>query len=206
MSFRFSHRLFVAACSVVLLAACGNDPAEVKRLTNEPHLPVQTATDIEVVYTDSARLKVRLSAPQADEFQGQHPYTEMPKGVNVRIYDDSMHVNTSLTSKYAIRREQERIMEAKNDVIVVNARGERLNTEHLIWDGARHHIYTKARVSVTTPDKQIIADGLESDETFTNYTFNNVIAEINMNDPDADSTSTAPPATPAPTVSTPKAP
>jgi len=43
-------------------------------------------------------------------------------------------VESELRSNYAISYENSDIMEAKENVVVVNKKGETLNTEHLIWE------------------------------------------------------------------------
>ncbi len=48
---------------------------------------------------------------------------EMAKGVKVEFYNDSQTVNSYLTANYAINKKHEQIMEAKNDVVVVNISG-----------------------------------------------------------------------------------
>jgi LPS export ABC transporter protein LptC len=159
---------------LLVLTSCSNDPQEIKKLTRKDTLPQQTATNVTLLYSDSARLKIKLTAPQIDEYAGSNPYTEMKKGVKVEFYDDSMKVSSSITSRYAIRRERDHTMEARNNVVVTNIKGERLETEQLIWDETRRIIYTKQAVKVTQADQIIHSEGLEADESFTNYTFKKV--------------------------------
>jgi len=62
-------------------------------------------------------------------------------------------------------------MEAKGNVIVRNEfKNEQLNTEVLIWNELRHTIHTEASVKITTPNKVLYGTGLQSNETFSNYT------------------------------------
>ena len=53
-------------------------------------------------------------------------------------------------------------------------KGDKLNTEHLTWDGKSRKVYTNAFVRITTPDKVMTGTGLESDETFSKYKILNV--------------------------------
>ncbi|TND07993.1 MAG: hypothetical protein FD123_2676 [Bacteroidetes bacterium] len=175
---------FVVLLFPLLLFSCVNDLKEVRTYTQDDTLPVQVGYDIDVQYNDSGRVKVTLKAPKIEEFGGDKPYTVLSQGVNVKFYDDSLKVHTSMTSNHAIRRERERIMEARNNVVVVNVKGERLNTEHLVWDGLRRRIYTKAAVKITTADQVIMGKGLDSDETFTDYTIDSVTAILTLKDED----------------------
>ena len=64
--------------------------------------------------------------------------------------------------------------EARGNVIVRNEiKNEQLNTEHLIWDERNHRIYNNDPIKVITPGKILYGNDLESDETFTRYTFKN---------------------------------
>ncbi len=177
--FRFTG-MAMFALLLLFAAGCENDLKEVRNFTQGKKLPLQTGQDIEVQYNDSGKVKIKLKAPQVDEYGGNAPYTEMPKGVNVQFFDDSLKVNTSLRANYAIRKERERFMEAKYNVVVVNVKNEKLETEHLVWDGAKRRIYTKSKVTITTADQITIGTGLESDELFTDYTIENVESIITL--------------------------
>lgn len=172
---------------VALISSCANDPAKVKSFTQSKKLPLQTAHDVDVLYSDSARLKIHLTAPQVDDYMGQETYTEMPKGVKVEFFNDSGKLDSYLTSNYAIRNQRQNMMEARNNVVVVNNRGERLNTEDLIWDGTKRRIHTDAYVTITTADQVIYGTGLESDEMFTDYEIKNVKGKVRLKEgPDED--------------------
>lgn len=164
------------------MQSCVNDPAKVKSFTQKDTLPLQSAHDIDMLYTDSAKLKIHLTAPEVQEFAGSKPYTLMPKGVKVEFYDDHGKIDSYLTANYAVRREREQFMEAKNDVVVVNTKGEKLNTEKLIWDGATRRIHTDASVKITTADQVIIGSGLDSDEHFENYEIKNITGTFLLKD------------------------
>ncbi|HTL83330.1 MAG TPA: LPS export ABC transporter periplasmic protein LptC [Bacteroidia bacterium] len=174
----------------MILFSCVNDPMKVKSFNIGKDLPSQTSNDIDVYYSDSAKQKIHLTAPQADIYTGAKPYEEMTKGVNVEFYNDSSgKVESSLTAEYAIRREREQIMEAKRKVVVVNAAGDKLETEHLIWDGAKDSIFTKAFVKITTADQVLIGDGMVSDAMFNHYRIIHPTGVFSLNEAPDDSVS-----------------
>jgi LPS export ABC transporter protein LptC len=170
--------------TLFVISSCVNDPEKVKSITHKNTLPVQAGKGIDLLYSDSARLKIHLTAPEVNEYTGNDPYTEMPKGVKVEFYDSVGKVETSLTANYAIRKERNQMMEAKNDVVLVNTKGETLNTEHLIWDGNKRRISTKAAVKITTKDQIIMGTGLESDEMFNDYEIKNITGTFMLKDED----------------------
>lgn len=115
-----------------------------------------------------------------EEYEGEESYMEMIKGIEVLFYDSLQKVTTTLTSNYAINRLDKNIMEAKNDVVVVNEKGERLNTEHLIWRQDSAKIYTNEFVKITTADEILMGEGLVANEDFTKYKILKIKGIINI--------------------------
>jgi LPS export ABC transporter protein LptC len=177
------YRLFFPAIIfLTLLHACKNDIDTVNTITAKNNLPDKTGKDVEIIFSDSARLKIKLLSPYLEYFTRDTSYVVFPKGVHVLFYDDSAKVKTELTSKYAIRYEGIGRMEAKNDVVLVNEKGERLNTEHLIWDENKQLIYTEAFVKIKTADEIIYGDGLESNQDFTHYKIKNIKGTLGLSE------------------------
>jgi LPS export ABC transporter protein LptC len=171
----FSHRyirfvlLTVAGISLFLFSACENDPLMVKNLTRKKNAPAISTQHAQLYYSDSAMVKIKLNSPQVDYYQGDEPYQEFPKGLDVSFMEDGKTVTTRLTANYGIWKQNEKIMEAKNNVVVINEKGEKLNTEHLIWNEGADKITSDAFVKITTEDAILMGEGLESNQSFTKY-------------------------------------
>jgi LPS export ABC transporter protein LptC len=172
----------VVTIGMLLLTSCENDPEQLENLKPKKKLPAETATDIEILYSESGRTKVKLMAPLLDRFVGEDAYLEFPEGVHVIFFDSLMRPETSLKANYAINREAEKTMEARSNVVVVNEKGEVLNTEHLIWDQQTEKIHTKEFVKITTADEIIMGEGMEADQQFTKYKINKIRGTINIRD------------------------
>jgi LPS export ABC transporter protein LptC len=177
----FLKTLFLAAL-LCLLFSCENDIKTINTIGNKDDQPVETATDVETIYSDSGRVSVIVKAPQLDRYEGENPYTEMPKGVSVFFYDSAMNVRSKLTAKYAISYEKEKIMEAKNDVVVVNEKQEQLNTEHLVWDQKKATIYSDKFVKINTGKEILWGDGLDADERFDRWKIKKPKGSITINE------------------------
>lgn len=169
--------LFTLVCS-----GCVNDMDEVNALTKTNELPIETADSVRIIYSDSALLKVILDAKHLERFMGTDPYIEMTKGVHVRFYNNLGAIESELSSNYAISRENSDVMEAKENVVVVNKKGETLNTEHLIWEKKTEKIRTDEFVKITTEDEVIFGHGLESNQDFTKYRIKKIKGTINLKD------------------------
>jgi len=174
--------VFILA-TALCFAGCENNLDTVNLITAKDKTPLGSEENADIVYTDSARTKFELKAPIIEKFGGSDPYQLAQKGINVNFYDDSDRVNGHISANYAIMHEKTKLMEADNNVVVVNKKGEKLNTEQLFWDGIKHHIYTNKFVQIKTETEIIYGDGLESNEDFTDYQITNIRGTILLNTP-----------------------
>jgi LPS export ABC transporter protein LptC len=72
------------------------------------------------------------------------------------------------------------IVEAKKNVVVINEKNEKLNTEHLIWNEKTKKIYSDEFVKITTPDEIIYGTGFEADQDFSRYKIMNIKGTITV--------------------------
>ncbi len=170
--------MFLVLISII---SCENDIEKVKMVTTKTDTPSESAKKITIYYSDSAKVKVKVKAQKMNHFITEEPYLEMPEGINVEFFDDSMKVISHLTANYAIKYEKKDIMEAKSNVVVVNQKGEQLNTEHLIWDENKQMISSPEFVKITTADEIIYGNGFESNQLFTKYKIFDIKGTISLN-------------------------
>lgn len=165
------------------LCGCVNDPEQIAAIVDDaPELPVETALEARVIYSDSAVVRVILDAEQMERYAGGNPRLEMSGGVHMRFFDNKGNVSSELRAQRAVHFEQTGVMEARDDVTVVNDRHETLNTEHLIWNKESETISTEEFVKITTADEVIFGHGLESNQDFTKYRIKNIKGTINIAD------------------------
>ncbi len=133
-----------------------------------------SARDIDVLFSDSGNIEVRLTSPCLNKYTGQDPRMEFPEGFMIYTFGDSGKVASTIRGDWGIRRENIRLMEARGNVIVRNEmKNEQLQTEQLTWDELKHLIYTDQNVRITTPGKILYGRGLEADEGFSSYIIRN---------------------------------
>lgn len=162
--------LFLFSCFVFFLLSCENDIKTVTNLTSVDTLPLESAHDVEVLYSDSAEIQIWLTSPQFNRYDGNEPYLEFPRGLKVIFYDKDLREKSQLTCLFARVYEKTKIMEARNKVEVISRqRDQKLNTERLIWDQRKARIYSDEFVKVTTQDKVLYGQGFESDQSFDNW-------------------------------------
>jgi len=161
--------LIVAISLTAMLFSCVNDIETVKAITSKDNSPFEVSRNVELYYSENGRVEVLLKTPLLERYLGESPYLEMTKGIEVYFYDSLMNISSQLTANYAISYENEKITEARNNVVVINEKKEQLNTEDLIWDERKSTIYSNVYVKITTADEILYGDGFESDERFEKW-------------------------------------
>lgn len=156
--------------SAVLLFSCKNDIEEINTLTSVSSLPTQSIQDFESIYSDSAKIQIRVIAPEVNRYgNASEPYIDFPAGIEVYFYDEYEEVNSQLTAKSAIYHESEELWEARDSVVAVNVDGDVLNTDLLFWDEKKGLIYSNKFVKITTADEVLLGEGFEANQDFTDW-------------------------------------
>jgi LPS export ABC transporter protein LptC len=138
-----------------------------------------SAKNIEVTFSDSGKIQAKVYSVLLNSYGSPEPYMEFPHGFKVNIFDSSLRTETTITANYGKRLENQRIMDAKGNVIVRNEiKQQQLNTEHLTWNENRRMIYTSEPVKITTLDKVLFGKGLTSNESFSDYTIHQVYGQL----------------------------
>ena len=163
---------------------CTNTMEDIKQLE---HVTVEQATstsrNISMQYSDSGKVKIKLSAPVIERFVVKEPpYDLMPEGLKIVFIDSLGNVEATVTSHYAIHYPKRQILELSNDVRVYNADGDSLNSEHLIWNAKTQKILSDDFVKITTEDEIIYGDGFEANQDFTNYNIKHIKGIISIDE------------------------
>ncbi len=159
--------------------ACENDPADIEALTDLMKTNIERAEEVQILYSDSAKLKVQIQGPVMLNYLDKvEPKQEFPEGVKVVFFDPSGEVSSTLTSKYAVRFERKNQVVVQDSVVWKSVKGEQLDTEELIWDEQQQRVYTQKFVVITRPDEIIYGHGFEANQDFTNAKINAVEGQI----------------------------
>ncbi|MBY0244227.1 MAG: hypothetical protein K2Q03_02110 [Sphingobacteriaceae bacterium] len=167
------HLIFVF---FVALSACNSDDfkqAATIKVSKEA-LSVDRSYDVDVVYSDSAVVKAKGKAPILDKITPKTgmPYQEMPKGVFIEFYDANLQVTGSLSSGYALKKENERQTVFRKNVILKGPKGS-YQTEELIWD-ENTRMYSSPSGTFTQIDgTSLSGSNFSADQKFTNIHMNN---------------------------------
>lgn len=177
------NKFFLGAAALLTIFSCKNDLASIQEAFPPDALYIEEIRDFEMLYSDSARVKVKVSGPvmwrHLDE---KDPRQEFPRGVDVVFFDAQFRVNSRLTALYAVRQEKESRIVVRDSVVWAGPQQEQLETEELIWDERAQKVYTNKFVVIRRNDEIIWGHGFESDQDFTRSRIKAIEGRIKVND------------------------
>jgi LPS export ABC transporter protein LptC len=163
----------------MLLMLCLSACEQEKKTTPENFMelrkkePLSETYKLRYMYTDSGLVRMKLNAGRAREYLAdnaqQTEYLLADQGVVIEFYEGQGVQKSRLTSNIAYMYEQKGLAEARGNVVVINNRGDRLETEQLFWFKHRKQLATGGFVKITTPKEIVFGDSLISNQDFTKY-------------------------------------
>ncbi len=161
--------------------SCKNDLSKAKEITSRSNVNIERGQNVEILYSSLGENKVKAYAKTVLRFNTEKPYMEFPDGIKINFFGSNGNVETVMTAKHGTAQDGSNLVIVRDNVVVTNIKGERLDTEELIWDESQKKIYSNSFVKITTADEIIMGNGLESDQTFTDYTVKNITGKLKVN-------------------------
>ncbi len=172
---------------ISLTTSCVVEQADLSRYTGSKIANVEEARDIELIYTDSANLVLKLKAPLSRRSIEKYSVEEeFPEGLEVTFYDKSGNERSWLSADYAVRNQIDRTIIVQKNVLLRNDKGEMLEGPELIWDEKSKEIRTDRFVKITRPDGVIYSHGFTSNEDFTHYQLNAGSGDMILEEPEEE--------------------
>ena len=139
------------------------------QLFDQSNMPVQMVKDSEIIQSKKGNVQLKLISPTINVYDGEEPITEYPDGIYIEFFNKNKEVSTSLSAKYAVSYDSKKIMEARNNVIIIDYdSGDTTYMESLIWDKKEKKIYSDKPLKSVNGSRITYGDGFESDESFKN--------------------------------------
>ena len=163
-----------ALAGLLALAACRKEKDSTPTRVYDG--PLMETTNVLTLFSDSARLKLRLTAPLEQQFEnGDVLY---PKGMQVTFFAADGSVVNTLTARYGKVDKGKNLYIMRGDVRVANVPDrQKMFTEELFFDKYKQKIYTRPEmfVRVVTPFEQLTGKGLTANQDFSRYRIFNPI-------------------------------
>lgn len=161
------HKL-IQALPILLVLACDNALRREHEVFREDDTAVEVGREVEILYSDSAQLRVRVTAPVLHNYtERDNPRQEFPAGIKIDFYDQNAHIRSTLTAKNAIRFQEKGQVIVRDSVVLSTVEREKLETEELIWDEKTEKITTEKFVKITKPGEVIYGFGLDANQDFS---------------------------------------
>lgn len=168
--------------SLVLLTACSNDIEEVKKISEE-FVSIEQGKEVEILFTEDAIPTIKIVAPTAVRYNADPPdlpYTSFPDGMKLYVYNEEGVLDSELSANEGKMTDNSDDLEVNGDVVILNIKGEQLNTENLTWNKIDKKIRSEGFVKILTDDEIIYGTGFEADENFTNYVIYNISGTVKV--------------------------
>lgn len=174
----FSLVFFLMGCS-------SNSLEEIDSFTEKGKVqPMTSSENLVLNFSDSGMIKVTIKTPLIERYVGTvgDSYDLMPQGLVIDFLDSLGNIESIVKSNHAIYYSKKELLVLTIDVEVSSASGDRLNSEHLIWNSKTHKVKSDDFVKFTTHDEIIYGDGFEANQDLTDYTMNHIKGIISVED------------------------
>lgn len=152
----------------LLYFACDKAVRRADVTFTEEDTQIEIGKDIEILYSDSALVRVRITAATLVNVNDRDlPRQEFPDGIQVDFFDQNLQIKSTLTAREAIRLNEKGEVIARDSVVLRTANGEKLETEELLWDEKTEQVSTDKFVKITKPGEVIYGYGLRANQDFT---------------------------------------
>lgn len=176
-------KYFFVPLILLFIACSSNNKEEIKKIVSTNNASVEIAKDVEILYSDSAVVKVRIKSPTLKRYREQgESFDEFPDGLLVEFLDNNKRVKSWMKADYALKKENEKKIFVKDNVELYNHKKDKLLTDELIWDEANEEIYTYKYVKIIQPSKGDTSWGIRfrADQEFTRFEMDNYSAIKNV--------------------------
>lgn len=152
---------------LVLLSFCKSSVKDIKKKVVYKG-PIAETTNVSTLYSDSARLEIKLSAPLQLQYENQDGI--YPKGIFMTFFDRKGKVTNTVRANYGKYDKQKDQYFIRGNVVLENAvKKETLRTEELYWDKNTRKIHTDKFVQIQTEAEILKGQGLTANQDFSNY-------------------------------------
>jgi LPS export ABC transporter protein LptC len=180
-----NHGAAILFLLLLVLAGCENDIERINMITDESEAPTIQGTNIRVIYSDSAKVKVQVLAPKYKQFpNAERPYMEFVEGLEVYFYDDSARIESEIRADYTKYYMEERLWHATGNVVAQKFdNGDALYTDELFWDENEELIYSDSYTKVISEDNTLYGkNGFRSHQNLSNWQLIGSSGTINVQD------------------------
>lgn len=171
---------FILFVSFTLMSCENNDLKDIQKMNVNRFFAAGEANDINVKYTDSAKIKaILVSKKMLDYSQVKYPFTHFPNKVHVTVFDENKNKNYIEANK-ATAYNKTNLIDLQGNVKITTHDGKILETQQLYYNQKDNWFFTDAHFKFTDPSKSYFEGiGIDFDNQFKIMNAQQNRAEIN---------------------------
>ncbi|GIV33922.1 MAG: hypothetical protein KatS3mg031_1457 [Chitinophagales bacterium] len=170
---------FLGAGILLALTACHDTSDAIKKIAVADYSVLETGREIEMIYTSRGQTKVKIFANElVTKRMDNQQQTEFLNDLKLFFYDENQTLSSKMSAQYGIYYPDREEVFVRDNVVIVNTKGEMLNTEELTWKRKEKKIYSDKFVRITTPQEIIYGTGFTANQDFSDYRINNITGVI----------------------------
>ncbi len=179
-------RPFISLLSIIIIfTSCENDIRTIRKWDYYEEIPTEVGTNVEMLYSDSLQVRVKVFAPHLVRYGGQDVREEFDQGIEVDFINSNLNSSSRLTAKKATKKtitikdekgrtKREPVVIIQDSVVLVGNGGEMMITEELIWFEESDRLASDKFVTIIRPDEVIYGNGFDSDKEFERWRIRSV--------------------------------
>ncbi len=162
---RLLSRIWVYSLLFFTLTACDEDSDKpIPPYTG----PIIEIFDVQTLYSDSAKLKMRITAPKQWQFQNGN--IEYPEGVEVIFYNEQKQARSRLTALKGKYDKATNLYTATGKVVLKDlVEDKTLKTEVLHWSPHEKRIFTDNFVVIESGNNVVKGEGFTANQDLQYY-------------------------------------
>jgi len=145
---------FYLLIACIFLMSCENNSLkDIQKLNANSFFAAGVAENINVKYTDSAKIKaILVSKEMLDYSQVKYPFTYFPNKVHVTVFDNNKN-KTIIVANKATAYNKTNIVDLQGNVKITTHDGKKLETQQLYYNQKDGWFFTDAYFKFTDPNK-----------------------------------------------------
>lgn len=154
-----NYLLFIltAAClaGISILSACTNDLKKIQEISQKlVNNPVDTTRGVDIIFSDSAKVKAHIFSPLLLEYQknGNTDRMIMPKGVKIIIYDNDRKERGTIIADTGYYFTDKKLIKFRKNVVITSVNGDVFEGQELNWDDYHNKLTSDKPFDITRAD------------------------------------------------------
>ncbi len=158
---------FYFSLLIIFILSCSSG-LESKQKFEEYSGPKMEADTVQIIYSDSAVVRVIVKATKQYEFENGD--REFPNDIFIEFYETDGTMSSTLEANSAYYTKETDIYKAEGDVEVIGyIDPKKMNSEELLWEPQKEEIYTDKFVRIQSEDQISTGTGLVAKQDFSSY-------------------------------------